>query len=147
MKFAFYFNGEEGLRRSQMDRAWMVIHVAGGGQATGIHKSQSPKAFRFIFKVKIGHLISLHEVWQSPCRFSVPLDLRSNYNIQIIKINKNLCIRVWKMSFSFIVLIETNLARCMWSYNICFVIINPTATQFFFFKFLSHVSSFISFYF
>lgn len=103
VKFTFYFNGEEGLRRSQMDS---MDGDTCGRRWSGHGHSQitSSKSFIFIFKVKIRHHISLHEVWQSPCRFSVPLDLRSNYNIQIIKtikINKNLCIHVWKMSFSF----------------------------------------------
>lgn len=104
-----YFNVEERLRRSQ--EASMVVHLAGGGQAKAILKSQAPTLWIF-FEVKIGHHISLHEVWQSPYRFSVYLDLVSNCGIQIISINT---IKIYaiiykkKTSFSFSFLIKTDL--------------------------------------
>ena len=90
----FYFNGEEGLRRSQMDS---MDGDTCGRRWSGHGHSQITisKSFRFIFKVKIRHHISLHEVWQSPCRFAVPLDRRSNYNIQIIK-----TIKIWAFMFA-----------------------------------------------
>lgn len=111
VKFTFYFNGEEGLRRSQMDS---MDGDTCGRRWSGHGHSQitSSKSFIFIFKVKIRHHISLHEVWQSPCRFSVPLDLRSNYNIQIIKTIKICAFMFEKCLFLSFFFIETNLARC-----------------------------------